>query len=86
MSESTFTGVLELEGRRGGRLRKLSLELDARPDDPAVSPDVAARLKLRDACLIECTVRPGGRGAPTADAIRKINGMAPEKWIAVQEF
>jgi len=62
MDQKTFSGILELDGHRGGRLRELSLMLDRQPGDPAVGHDLIARYKLREGSLVEAEVATGQEG------------------------
>ncbi len=82
----TYKGVLELDGRAGGRLRRLSLSLDRREDDPRISHHEIARARLREACLIECTTGRGDRGTYEVSEVRRINGLEPDEWQYVEEF
>lgn len=86
MTEKTVTGLLELDGHRGGFLRKPTIEIDKSPDDPRVTMNVIRQYKLREACLIDCTTRGTGRGAPDVDRVRSVNGLEPEEWMYVEEF
>ncbi len=80
-----FVGMLEINGRAGGHLRQLSLEMDRNPDDPAISGSVIGGLNIRNACMIECSVRQRGRHREAGD-IKSINNLPPEEWRYVEEF
>ena len=86
MIESTCSGLLELDGRRGGHLRRLSIELDRSPADPYVSPSMISRFVLRSACFIECTTKRGDQGKQEVAGIKSINGLEPEEWKYVEDF
>jgi transcription termination factor Rho len=83
-TEQTITGILELDGHRGGALRQRSL--DKRPNDPRIQPHIIGRNKLRDACLLECVAKPGNRGTPEVDRIISVNGIELAEWQFVEDF
>ena len=86
MKENIFTGLLELDGRHGGTLRQLSLDLERRPDDTKVPPHLIAPYKLREGSLIECSLKRGHRGQREIDTILTINGLKPEDWKKIEDF
>jgi len=85
MNEPLLTGVLEVEGRGAGYLRQRSLEMDAKPDDPLLPPQLIHQFNIRNACTIECSVRQRGRAREVAE-IKSINGLPPEEWKYVEDF
>lgn len=86
MAEGNVTGLLELDGRAGGRLRRLSLALERRDADPRLGHHDIVRARLREACLIECTTGRGDRGTYEVLEIKRVNGLDPEEWQYVEEF
>src|SRR5712692_8519808 len=86
MNDGICAGLLELDGRRGGHLRKLSIELDRQPGDPYVSPSTISRFVLRNACFVEGTTKRAEQGKPEVAGIRKVNGLEPDEWKYVEEF
>src|SRR2546426_5545290 len=80
-----FVGMLEMNGRSGGHLRQRSLEIDSRPDDPSVPHGLIGQFNIRNACMIECSVRQRGR-IREAGELKSINGLPPEEWKYVEEF
>lgn len=86
MPDTLFTGLLESDGRHGGHLRELSFEIDPRPRDPRLPPHLIARYHLREACIVEASLRFSHRGAREVDAIKSINGLEPAEWGFVEEF
>jgi transcription termination factor Rho len=86
MNEGPRKGLLEMDGRRGGYVRRLSIELDREPDDPFVTPSQAAALGLRNACFLEYTVKRGDRGKTEIAAVKSINGLPPDEWKYVEDF
>ena len=86
MTENTFSGILEIEGKHGGSLRQLSLEIEPRPDDPRIPTHTITEYRLREACLVSCTTKRGHRGLQEIAAVRTINGLHPEKWKKIEDF
>lgn len=79
------TGIIEYQGRNGGHVRPVSIELSTSPTDPFIPAHIIARARLREGSLIECTVRRDGRGMQV-DRILKVNNMEPASWAAVEDF
>src|SRR5258708_13521109 len=52
-AENKISGILELDGHRGGSLRALSFEMERHPGDPRIGPDLIRKYRLRDASWIE---------------------------------
>jgi transcription termination factor Rho len=85
MSNDQFRGLLELDGHRGGFLRQLSVELAKHPTDPRVPVTFLREYKLRDGCLIDCTIKSAGRFVEVA-AIQSVNGLQPSEWRESEDF
>lgn len=85
MSEQQKTGLLELDGNRGGTVRTLSLELDKSGNDPRLANDQIQRYKLREGCFLEYIGARGPRGQEVRQIIH-INGLTPAEWAAREEF
>jgi len=86
MLENTFSGLLELNGRHGGWVRKISLEVERFPNDPHLSAGLISQYRLRPASMIECTLKQGRRGSSEVENIKTINGLQPAVWASVDEF
>jgi transcription termination factor Rho len=56
VTTKTINGLLELDGHRGGFLRTVSLEMERRPGDLHIGPDLIRQYRLREACWIEAEV------------------------------
>jgi transcription termination factor Rho len=85
MTIKRFTGLLEAESRSGGYLRQRSLELDRRPDDPRIEGHIMTRHRLREGCLIECSVTERNRQKFVGD-IYSVNGLSLDAWMKVEDF
>jgi len=86
MNQESFYGILELDGRRGGRLRKHSLMIDRRPDDPQVTHDLIAKWKLREGSGVEGSVTGNGRGGRRISVVTAVNGLPPHEWAGREEY
>ena len=84
-SHSYSSGLLEFDGRRGGYLRTLSLELDRGHHDVKVVPQLIHALRLREASLIETTTN-GNRMLQDARQVKTINGISINAWMNTEEF
>lgn len=84
--QKTSEGLLETDGRNGGYLRGRSRMLAPGPADPFVPGDVVARLRLREASVIQGTTSGRRNGHDVIADIVKVNGISPEKWAGVEEF
>jgi transcription termination factor Rho len=81
-----YRGILEMDGKSGGRLRKLSLELEKNAADPFVPVHIAARAKLREGCLVECSTKKNNRGQVEIAEIQTVNGLPLDAWTRVVDF
>ncbi len=85
MSE-TFTGILEIDERRLGFLRRVSLALVPQPNDPFVAPPLLQQHNLRTGVLVEAEIVPGNRGGQQVGAVVKVNGLDPAEWAKLSEL
>ena len=85
MSE-TFTGLLEIEERRHGFLRTISLALPAQHGDPFVHRSLIEAHNLRPGVLIEAEIIPGARGGQQVEKILRINERDPAEWTKLSEL
>lgn len=86
MKENYFKGLLELSGKSGGHLRQLSLEIQRSKEDPHIPPHIVGTYNLRDACIIECSLKRNRRNVSEVDKINSINGISPDEWRKTEEF
>ncbi|MDZ7292406.1 MAG: transcription termination factor Rho [candidate division KSB1 bacterium] len=85
MSE-TFTGLLEIDDRRRGFLRKISLVLNPQPGDPFVPRDLIEALNLRAGTVVEAEIIPGARGGRQIGTVLRVNGRDPAEWTKLPEL
>ncbi|MBU0718107.1 MAG: transcription termination factor Rho [Planctomycetes bacterium] len=86
----TVTGILELDGHRGGYLRSPEFDYRVKPDDVLVTAEVCQRLNLRGGETVVGSVRQNGAtGRPQrrvlADA-ESINGRPVEDHFDAKPF
>jgi transcription termination factor Rho len=82
----TFTGLLEIDERRNGYLRGLSVALQALPSDPSVSRTLVEQFGLRPGVLVEAETTTGTRGSQQVASIVHVNGHAPNDWAKIPEL
>ncbi|MCI0698886.1 transcription termination factor Rho [candidate division KSB1 bacterium] len=85
MSE-TFTGILEIDERRLGFLRRVSLALVPQPNDPFVAPPLIQQHNLRAGVLVEAEIVPGNRGGQQVGTVVKVNDLDPAEWAKLPEL
>jgi transcription termination factor Rho len=86
MKDNTFTGILELDRKFGGFLRKISTEIEQHPGDPHINHDKIRAYTLREGCLVEANVQRNRHGKFEAVSFITINGLKPEEWKEVTEY
>jgi transcription termination factor Rho len=82
----TFTGILEIDERRLGFLRRVSLALAPQPNDPFVAPPLIQENNLRAGVLVEAELIPGNRGGQQVGTILQVNGLEPAAWANMPEL
>ena len=78
-------GLVELDGRHGGHLRQISIELERSSGDPKVSSQLIHTLKLREASLIESTFN-GGSMLQDIRQVKTVNGVSVKEWMEIEDF
>ncbi|MFH2004519.1 MAG: transcription termination factor Rho [Bacteroidota bacterium] len=93
-SEKHFTGILEIVRSNinkqqnfssGGRLIKISVELEKDFDSPVVNSKFIKKLKLRQGVLLDCAVQKHN-GIFEVTEILTVSGLSPEEWLKCAEF
>jgi transcription termination factor Rho len=82
----TFTGILEIDERRLGFLRRVSLALVPQPNDPFVAPPLIQQHNLRAGVLVEAEIIPGNRGGQQVGTVVRVNGLEPAEWAKLPEL
>jgi transcription termination factor Rho len=83
---STFSGILEIDARRFGFVRTLSMGISRSTSDPYVPAALIDRYKLRPGVQLEGNVNAHKGKSPEVEVIERVNGLSPEAWAAVREF
>jgi transcription termination factor Rho len=81
-----FTGLLEIDERRHGYLRRVALALPAQAGDPFVHRSLLEASNLRPGMIIEAEVVPGARGGQQVEKILKINDRDPAECTNLAEL
>ena len=84
--ELQFSGVLEIDAKRFGFIRSLSLTVERSPSDPFLPASMIDRYKLRQGALCEGTAAEKKGKSPEVSAILSVNGLKPDMWAATREF
>ena len=87
MAEDTFRGLLEFIGdKKFGFVRQIRSDVPKGKGDPYCPPSVISRLKLRDGCILEGTLRRGRRGDQQVHRVNSIMGVPPPQWASTELF
>lgn len=81
-----FTGILEIEPKRFGFVRPVSLTMKQAPGDVFVPASLIAQHHLRTGAFIEGIATQRKGKSPEAHTIERINGLTPDEWSKVKEF
>jgi transcription termination factor Rho len=81
-----FSGILEIDAKGNGFVRKISSTLAESKEDVQVQPTLLGQYKLRIGVILEGTAIEQPKGAPIASTIEAINGLAPAEWMTIKEF
>ena len=82
-----FSGILEIDPKRFGFVRAVSLDLMRDPADPFVPPPLIAQYNLRVGSHLEGVAEPGGPGkSPKVVRLSTVNGLPPDTWKLAREF
>jgi transcription termination factor Rho len=81
-----IAGVLELDSRGSGAVRRLSVDLRRSPSDPSVTPATIHKYHLRPGVLLEGAAQEKPGRSPQITALERINGLRPAEWASLREF
>ncbi len=81
-----YSGILEINPKGYGFIRKLDFEFGYTPKDPFLKPDEVKRNDLRTGLLLEGEFEEDQSGNRHVHSIEKINGREPEFWQKVNRF
>ncbi len=83
---SDFTGILEIDQRRFGFIRTLSVTMERSDTDPFVPAALIDRYRLRAGVVLEGSAAPKKGKSPEVETIGRVNGQSPDVWARVREF
>ncbi len=81
-----FSGILEMEPRKHGHVRKLSTTLAPSETDPIVPIALIGRYRLRAGALLEGTATEKAPRRIEVETLERVNGLAPSAWNELKEF
>jgi transcription termination factor Rho len=80
------SGLLDIDNRGEGYIRPITLTLDKDPQDAHVTARQIHDNHLRAGVILEGIARRGRTPSPVMESLKSVNGLAPERWLTVQEF
>ncbi|REL38744.1 transcription termination factor Rho [Rhodohalobacter sp. SW132] len=81
-----FSGILEINQKGYGFIRKLDYEFSYNPKDPFLKPDEVKYHDLRSGLIMEGEFEEDQSGNRHVHSIEKINGNPPEFWQKTNRF
>ncbi|MEX1010878.1 MAG: transcription termination factor Rho [Balneolaceae bacterium] len=81
-----YHGVVEMNSKGFGFIRKIDFEFGYDPSDPFLVPDQSRYYDLRPGLVLEGEYEEDQRGGRRVHSVEKINGRPPEFWQKVNRF
>jgi transcription termination factor Rho len=81
-----YHGVLEINPKAYGFIRKIDFEFSYDPKDPFLKPDMVKHHELRPGLVLEGEFEEDDHGNRRVSTIDRINGEPTEKWQKVNRF
>lgn len=81
-----YAGVLEINAKGWGLIRKLDYEFSYQPQDPFLKPDEVKELDLRPGLVLEGEFEEDNRGNKHVTSVEIVNGRPAEAWTKSSRF
>lgn len=81
-----YAGVLEINAKGWGLIRKLDYEFSYQPQDPFLKPEEVKELDLRPGLVLEGEFEEDNRGNKHVSSVDVINGRPVEAWTKSSRF
>jgi transcription termination factor Rho len=81
-----YNGVLEINEKGYGFIRKIDFEFSYNPKDPFLKPDEVKLHDLRSGLVMEGEFEQDQSGNRHVHSIDQINGKSPEEWQKINRF
>ncbi|HLR91073.1 MAG TPA: transcription termination factor Rho [Balneolaceae bacterium] len=81
-----YNGILEINEKGYGFIRKLNFEFSYHPRDPFLRPDEVKFHDLRTGLILEGEFEEDQSGNRHVYSIEKVNGRVPEEWQKINRF
>ncbi len=81
-----YHGVLEINPKGFGFIRKIDVEFSYEPQDPFLKPEMVKHHELRSGLILEGEFEQDQRGNRRVSSIDKINGKPADNWQKVNRF
>jgi transcription termination factor Rho len=82
----SYTGVIELNEKGFGFLRKLNHEFTKSPKDPFIHVNMVRMLYLKPGLVLECEIEEDTKGNRRVSSITSVNDEPIEKWTMARRF
>ncbi|MCC5914655.1 MAG: transcription termination factor Rho [Balneolaceae bacterium] len=81
-----YSGILEINPKGYGFIRRIDFEFSYNPKDPFLKPDEVKHHDLRSGLLLEGEFEEDQSGNRHVHSIQKVNGKPAEEWQKVNRF
>ncbi len=81
-----YSGILEINEKGYGFIRRIDFEFSYNPKDPFLKPDEVKHHDLRSGLVMEGEFEEDQSGNRHVYSIERINGKAPEEWQKINRF
>ncbi|MEQ8524192.1 transcription termination factor Rho [Gracilimonas sp.] len=81
-----YAGVLEINSKGWGFIRKLDYEFSYQPQDPFLKPDEVKELDLRPGLVLEGEFEEDNKGHKHVASVEIVNGRPVEAWTKSSRF
>ncbi len=81
-----FSGIVEIDAKKFGFVRNVSLTMKQTPADTFIPPSLIAKNDLRTGVFAEGTAEEKKGKSPEAKTIERINGLSVDDWLKVKDF
>lgn len=81
-----YNGILEINEKGYGFIRRIDFEFNYGPKDPFLKPDEVKHYDLRSGLVLEGEFEQDQSGNRHVHSIEKINNRTPEEWQKINRF
>ncbi|MEX0929367.1 MAG: transcription termination factor Rho [Balneolales bacterium] len=81
-----YNGVVELNEKGFGFLRKLDHEFTSTPKDPFLTQDQVRFYNIKPGLVLEAELEQDQKGNHRVHTVHTINGLSPDNWVMANRF